>query len=108
MTVRKISLLLADVDGTLVDKNKVLTARAAAAVRQLRERNIRFAVTSGRPPRGMEMLVEPLALETPIAGFNGGLFVNPDLSIIAERTLPPDVAAEALRLIGEHMLTAWV
>ncbi|HEY7040413.1 MAG TPA: HAD hydrolase family protein, partial [Methylomirabilota bacterium] len=41
----KISLVLADVDGTLVDKNKVLTDRAQAAVRALRKAGIRFAIT---------------------------------------------------------------
>ena len=77
-----ISLLLADVDGTLVTEDKVLTERARAAVHRLHEAGIRFAITSGRPPRGMAMLIEPLALETPIAAFNGGMFVAPDLSII--------------------------
>lgn len=50
------------------------------------------------------MLIAPLEIETPIAGFNGGLFVRPDLSIIEERTLPLDVAKLALQLILEHGL----
>src|SRR5262245_28129761 len=49
---REISLVLADVDGTLVNERKVLTKRALAAVQHLREAGIRFAITSGRPPRG--------------------------------------------------------
>ena len=84
MTSRKISLLLADVDGTLITHEKILTERARDAVHRLRRAGIRFAITSGRPPRGMAMLVKPLALDTPIAGFNGGVFVQPDLSIIEE------------------------
>ena len=70
------TLLLSDVDGTLVTKDKALTARSVEAVRALHEAGIHFAVTSGRPPRGMEMLVEPLALATPIAAFNGGLVAS--------------------------------
>ena len=57
--VPDIKLLLADVDGTLVTEDKVLTERAVAAVKALREAGIRFAVTSGRPPRGMAMLTGP-------------------------------------------------
>src|SRR5215469_13388690 len=57
-----IAALLADIDGTVVTKDKVLTERAKAAARRLRERGIIFTVTSGRPPRGMRMLVEPLGL----------------------------------------------
>src|SRR3974377_1480725 len=74
---RKISLLLADVDGTLVTHEKILTERARNAVHRLHRAGIRFALTSGRPPRGMAMFVEPLALDTPTAGFNGGGVVHP-------------------------------
>jgi len=104
----EIALLLADVDGTLVDENKVLTARAIAAVQALRARGIHFAVTSGRPPKGMAMLVEPLALDGVIAGFNGGVFTRPDLTVIESKLLPRDVADTALRIIGEHKLDAWL
>jgi Cof subfamily protein (haloacid dehalogenase superfamily) len=104
----KISLLLADVDGTLVTRDKILTPRAQDAVRNLRAAGIRFAITSGRPPKGMAMLIEPLRLDTPIAGFNGGLFVRPDLSIMEERTLAPDVAAQTVGLILDHGLDVWV
>ena len=108
MTERKISLLLADVDGTLVTRDKVLTERAVRAVRGLAENGIGFAITSGRPPRGMSMLFKDLALKTPIAGFNGGMIVNEDLSIIEANTLPEDVAREAIKLLADHKLDAWV
>ena len=52
---RKISLVLADVDGTLVNEEKVLTERAQSAIGELRRAGIRFAITSGRPPLGMAM-----------------------------------------------------
>ncbi|TXH33659.1 MAG: HAD family phosphatase [Rhodospirillaceae bacterium] len=105
---RKISLVLSDVDGTLVTEEKVLTKRAEAAVRRLHDAGILFAVTSGRPPRGMAMLFDALRLDTPIAGFNGGLFVKPDLSLIEQKTLPDDVAAKSIDLIRAHGLDAWV
>src|SRR3977135_4643833 len=99
---RKISLVLADVDGTLVTEEKVLTERAQAAVRSLRAAGIRFAITSGRPPKGMAMLFDALKLDTPIAGFNGGLFVKPDLAIIEQKTLPQDIAVQAIPLLRQH------
>ena len=58
----EISFLLADVDGTLVTEDKILTPRARDAVMRLNSKGIRFAITSGRPPRGMSMFVDPLAL----------------------------------------------
>jgi Cof subfamily protein (haloacid dehalogenase superfamily) len=105
---RKISLVLADVDGTLVTEQKILTERAQTAVQSLRKAGIRFAITSGRPPRGMAMLFDALQLDTPIAGFNGGLFINPDLSIIQQNPLPADIVAQTIKLIRQHGLDVWV
>ena len=97
---RKISLVLADVDGTLVTEQKVLTKRAQAAVHRLRGAGIRFAVTSGRPAKGMAMLVDPLQIDTPISGFNGELVVKPDFIIIDQKTVPADVAAQSSNCCG--------
>ncbi len=107
-TASKISLVLADVDGTLVTADKVLTLRARAAVKRLHSAGIAFAITSGRPPRGMAMLVDPLALRTPVAGFNGGIFVKPDMTIMEEHVLAGDVARRALEVILHNGMDAWV
>jgi Cof subfamily protein (haloacid dehalogenase superfamily) len=101
-------LVLADVDGTLVTNDKVLTEEAKAAARELNEAGVELAITSGRPPRGMTMLIEPLRLTGAIAGFNGGVLVHPDLSVIECHALDPSVAGEALRLILDSGLDAWV
>ena len=85
---RSIAALLADVDGTVVTKDKVMTERAIQAVKRMRELGLIFTVTSGRPPRGLRMLVEPLGLTMPMAAFNGGVIVLSDLSVLDERTLP--------------------
>ena len=105
---QKISLVLADVDGTLVTEQKVLTERAQAAVQSLRKAGIRFAITSGRPPKGMAMLFDALKLDTPIAGFNGGLFVRPDLTVIEQRVLQHDVVEPVIEIIRAHQLVVWI
>ena len=103
-----IKLLLADVDGTLVTQDKVLTDRAVDAVRKLGEAGILFAVTSGRPPRGMSMLVEPLNLTTPIAAFNGGIVVNRDMSVIEQRVIPEEFVTPVAELNKSFGLDTWV
>lgn len=104
----KISALISDVDGTLVTSAKTLSVRSREAVAALRERGIAFAVISGRPPRGMRMLVEPLALTAPLAGFNGGLFAAPDLSPIEALTLAPETARRAYDLLSASGVDVWV
>ncbi len=103
-----VRLLLADVDGTLVTPDKVLTDRAVDAVRRLGEAGILFAITSGRPPRGMSMLIEPLDIKTPIAAFNGGLLVNRDMSVVEQRVVPEEIVVPVADLIGSFRLDTWV
>ena len=103
-----IALLLSDVDGTLVTPDKVLTPAAVAAVNDLRAAGIYFTLASARPPCGMRMLIEPLGLQLPLAGFNGGLIVNPDMSVIESQPIDPNMAVTAVRLIEESGLDLWV
>jgi Cof subfamily protein (haloacid dehalogenase superfamily) len=103
-----IRLVVADVDGTLVTHEKTLTAACVQAVHDLHEAGIAFAVTSGRPPRGMQMLIEPLQVRTLIAGFNGGAYVQPDLSVVETRTLARAVADAAIALMQRQGLDVWL
>src|ERR1044071_3749901 len=102
--LQSISAVLADVDGTLVTKDKVLTEGAIRAVKRLRERGVIFTITSGRPPFGMYKLVEPLGLTLPMAAFNGGAIVLPDLSLLDERLLPDYVLPALIDVIQAHGL----
>jgi Cof subfamily protein (haloacid dehalogenase superfamily) len=102
MNAQPVALVLADVDGTLVTKEKILTDRAIRAVHELKRHGIGFAITSGRPPKGMAMVIEPLRITDPIAGFNGGMFVRPDLTIIEAKTLPREVAEKTIALLHDH------
>jgi len=104
----RVRLLVADVDGTLVTRDKVLTGRAIAAVGALRAAGILFALTSGRPPRGMQMLIPPLELETPLSAFNGGLIVDPDMSVISQRVIPDRLAPEIVAALDDAGLEVWI
>jgi Cof subfamily protein (haloacid dehalogenase superfamily) len=109
MMARDVALLLADVDGTLVTDDKALTEEAKRAVGAMRAAGIRLALTSGRPPRGIRMLTAPLAIDTPIAGFNGGVMVEPDLeTVVVSHRLARDDARRAVSLMEEHGLDPWV
>jgi hypothetical protein len=104
-----IKLLIADVDGTLVTRNKVLTPRTCEAVTRLRAAGVEFSITSGRPPRGMAALVAPLKLSAPLAAFNGGVYVKPDLTtVLARRTIAIDVARAAVDYLLHAGLDVWV
>ena len=103
-----IAAVLADVDGTLVTNAKELTPRAIEAVQQLHERGVVFAITSGRPPRGMRMLVDPLQLRGTISAFNGGIIVRPDMTVVESHPIPAEIAPSVVDTIREQGLDAWL
>ncbi len=104
-----VRLVIADVDGTLVTQDKILTPRAIEAVSQLRAAKVTFAITSGRPPRGMAMLIDPLKLDEPIAAFNGGVLIEPDLTtVVSQNFLASAVVSQVMKLIQDHKLDVWV
>jgi Cof subfamily protein (haloacid dehalogenase superfamily) len=104
-----VRLVIADVDGTLVSKEKILTQRAIDSIHKMEDVGIHFAITSGRPPMGMAMLIDPLKISQPVAAFNGGVLIEPDLkTVVRENFLPLDVVKKALRLILDHKMDAWM
>lgn len=107
-THRPIRLVITDVDGTLVTSDKVLTPRAIKAVDALAAAEIKFTITSGRPPRGMAMLTQQLKITAPISAFNGAVFVKTDLSVIDALTLPEAVVKHAIDVITSCGLDVWV
>lgn len=103
-----IRLLIADIDGTLVTQEKVLTRRSIEAVKRLRSAGIAFTITSGRPPLGMKMLIDELALTQPAAAFNGGVFVHPDLSVMSRNFVAKEDTLKVIESIMRHGLDCWI
>ena len=85
----RIALVVSDVDGTLLTKDKILTdgaqARGAAAATTA---GIGFTITSSRPTIGMRFLIEPLRITLPIGPFNGSSIVDPQLKPIEQHLIP--------------------
>lgn len=104
----RISLLVSDVDGTLVTHDKRLTEATIAAAHRLQDAGVRLSLVSSRPPAGFAMLAEPLRLKAPIGAFNGGAILNPDLSVIEETHVPPDAARDTLDAFREFGIDAWL
>jgi Cof subfamily protein (haloacid dehalogenase superfamily) len=103
-----ISLVLSDVDGTLVTSEKQLTEATILAVRRLAEHGIGFTATSSRPPFGMRSLVSPLQLRLPLGAFNGACLVQPDLSIISQTCIPLEAAARAIEVLESFGVGVWL
>ena len=104
----RIRLLVADIDGTLVTKEKLLTPRSIEAVRRLSEAGILFGITTGRPPAGTRMLIDRLPGLKFIAGFNGAIVVRRDFSLFKQNLLPAAAAKQVVEVILQHNMDVWL
>ncbi len=104
----RIALVVSDVDGTLVTKDKTLTDGAKAAVRRLHDAGIGFTITSSRPTIGMRFLIEPLAITLPIGAFNGSCIVDPQLKPIEQHLIPAPAVQRSLDVLNEFGVDIWL
>jgi len=104
----RIALVVSDVDGTLLTKDKTLTEAAKTAVRRLHEAGIGFTITSSRPTIGMGFLIEPLQITLPIGAFNGSSIVDPQLAPIEQHLIPLPAVHRCLDLLNEFGVDIWL
>jgi len=103
-----ISLVVSDVDGTLVTKDKRLTDGARAAVQKLRDAGIGFTITSSRPTVGMRFLIAPLGITLPIGAFNGSSIVTPELEPLEQHLIPAPAVQTSLDVLNEFGVDIWL
>ncbi len=103
-----IKLVVSDVDGTMVTTDKVLTPATIDAAHQLRQAGIHLALVSSRPPRGMAFLTMDLGLTGPLGGFNGGLILSPEGSVIEELFVPEAAVRTSLAMFERRGVSAWL
>jgi Cof subfamily protein (haloacid dehalogenase superfamily) len=104
----RIALVVSDVDGTLLTKDKTLTDGARGAVQRLHDAGIGFTITSSRPTIGMRFLIEPLAITLPVGAFNGSCIVDPQLKVIEQHLIPASAAQQSLDVLNEFGVDIWL
>ena len=104
----RIALVVSDVDGTLVTKDKTLTEAAQASVRRLHDAGIGFTITSSRPAIGMRFLVEPLRITLPVGPFNGSSIVDPQMNVVEQHLIPASAVEKSLQLFRDAGVDIWV
>jgi Cof subfamily protein (haloacid dehalogenase superfamily) len=54
------------------------------------------------------MFIEPLGLDTPLAGFNGGLITDTNFVVLEEKTIDDQLNEPIVELLTTHGLSVWV
>ena len=103
-----ISLVVSDVDGTLLTKDKTLTEGTRRAVRRLEESGVGFTITSSRPTIGMRFLIEPLQITLPVGAFNGSSIVDAQLNPIEQHLIPASAVQRSIDILDEFGVDVWL
>jgi len=104
----RIALVVSDVDGTLLTKDKTLTEGTKRAVRHLEESGVGFTLTSSRPTIGMQFLIEPLGITLPVGAFNGSSIVDAQLNPIEQHLIPAAAAQRSIDVLNEFGVDIWL
>src|SRR5271167_2489000 len=104
----RIALVVSDVDGTLLTKDKTLTERTTRASQRLHEAGIAFTITSSRPSIGMRFLVEPLGITLPVGPFNGSSVLDINMNPVEQNLIPTSAAERALSVLNKFGVDIWL
>lgn len=103
-----IRLFVTDVDGTLVTHARTLAPSTIEAARKLRAAGVRLGLVSSRPAHGLDVLLAPLEIDTPRAGFNGGEILDTTDRLLEERTIPEAACRAAVAALEAAGVDVWV
>lgn len=106
--MKPIRLVVSDVDGTLVDKQKQLTAVTADAVARLDAAGVGFTIISARPRSGMMPIADTLGLDEPMGAFNGGIVFTRAGVVMEHHVIDPEVARGVMALAEGQAVDRWV
>ncbi len=93
------SLILTDVDGTLIKDNQTLSKNTINTLRKARDRGVRICIASGRYIQAISFFKQELGIDDLILSAINGALIKDGEKTLRSVTLPDDVyslAAEAL------------
>lgn len=97
-----IDTIVTDMDGTLLNPQRVITDFTLNVLEECKRRGIRLIPASGRTRASMRPHMQRLNTGMPYIGGNGSEIVSADHQLLEQLTLEPDLARElCARLAGE-------
>lgn len=103
-----VKLVVSDVDGTLVDKQKQVTPGVKAAVARLRAAGVQFTIVSARPRSGMMPIAELLEIDAPMGAFNGGTVFTRDGTVTSQQFVDRAVVEGVFEIVRDAAVDTWV
>ena len=94
-----IKLVATDIDGTLLNPQKIITERSLRAIRAAQEKGITVAIATGRFAENAYVLLEDFGLRLPIIGSNGGRIVDESLRELSRHVMDRSVVGRTVDVL---------
>jgi Cof subfamily protein (haloacid dehalogenase superfamily) len=103
--LKKLKLIVFDVDGTLVNERDEIGQETIKYVKLLREMGVRFSFASGRQHSALLHHAETLNIISPLISLDGTLIKShPEGKIVSESTIPDKYVRKAIQLADKYLL----
>jgi len=98
-----IKLLVADLDGTTIDREENLPPLNAEAFDFLRNRGVQLSVASGRAASSVVEFARRLQISVPVTAHNGSMILDPDGTVLYARLLDDGTVKSVLEEIPRRI-----
>ena len=101
----KYKLIAADLDGTLMGEDAIISPKVKDVVRRAMEKGVRFTIATGRAFDSALLFAQELGINAPLICYQGGL-IKDHLNgrVIYEQSLPLPLAQELIRFTQQRGL----
>ncbi len=101
-------IVFSDVDGTLLNSERQITALTEKAIKELKKRDIPFVIISARSPSGIYPILNEYDFKCPIISYSGALILDENRNILFNKGMDKSNAKEMIEFIeNNHFDMAW-
>jgi len=101
----KYKLIAADLDGTLIGEDAIISPKVKDAVRRAMEKGVRFTIATGRAFGSALPFAQELGINAPLICYQGGLIKDHSSGrVIYEQSVPLPLAQEIIRFTRQRGL----
>ena len=105
-------LIALDIDGTLLNDDKVITAKTKQVLIHAQKNGMRLALASGRPSAGLVNLAQQLQLDKHnglLLSYNGGKVIEATTGkVLYEKSIPNQLAVKLIRKLERYDVVPFV
>lgn len=105
MSETSIRLIVADLDGTLLNSQHEVTPFTARAVAAAQEQGVQFTVATGKTFPSTPAIIRRFGIDIPVICGNGTQVFTPDGTLLHEDPIPLACAIEAIEMAQERGFT---